>query len=139
MRKIERMKGWSKIGMLKKIRHRGGEGMEIKIETDELTFEGVKEQADFGRLILYFYPDKWDIELKSFKKYLFQFRSKIVSYERLTDVIYYDLMYVYKPCRIRIIIKMKPRGGIVSVTKADSDWKTRGGREEYKDWVEQSE
>lgn len=139
MRKIERMEKWSDISMLEKLKHPGKEGMEILHQTDELTFLGNDEKPDFACLKIYFYPNEWDIELKSLKIYFYQFRTKIISYERLLDVVYYDLMYVYRPRRLRLIMETKTRGGISSKLKADSDWKSRGGEEEFKDWVQKDE
>ncbi len=139
MKKIKRMEKWSDIGMLYKMKNPATEGYEIKHETDELTFLGRDRQKDIATLILHFYPKEWIIELKSLKFYLHQFHNKIISYERLVNVIYYDLMYVYKPCRLRIKMKTRPRGGLCSTLTIDSDWKVRGGKEEFKDWVMKDE
>lgn len=113
-------------------------GYEIKHETEELTFLGNDKKPDFAQLIIYFYPNNWIIELKSLKLYFYQFREKITSYERLINVIHDDLMAVFKPHRLRIIMKTKTRGGLCSTLKIDSDWRSRGGKEEYKDWVGQN-
>ena len=96
---------------------------EIKITTPELTFLGVKSQPDFATLDLTFYPNKKVIELKSFKKYLYSFRDKIISYERLINTIYDDVMNKYEPNRLIIIMKTTPRGGILSELKIDSKWR----------------
>ena len=76
------------------------------------------------------------IELRSFKIYLQQYRCKIMSYERLINVIYDDLIEKYKPIRLRLVMDFNSRGGISSRLTIDSDWKDRGGNEEYKGWVE---
>ena len=75
------------------------------------------------------------VELKSLKYYLQQFRDKIISYERLINVVFDDLMGAYEPDRLRIVMVFNPRGGISSKLTIDSDWKARGGEEKYKDWV----
>ncbi len=49
-----------------------------------------------------------------------QFRNKIISYERLVNVVYDDLMLVYKPLRLRIVMTLSPRGGISSRLVIDS-------------------
>jgi 7-cyano-7-deazaguanine reductase len=49
--------------------------------------------------------------------------------------IFDDLMAAYEPDRLRIVMVFNPRGGISSKLTIDSDWKTRGGDEKYKDWV----
>ena len=46
---------------------------------------------------------------------------------------YDDLTEVYDPARLRIVMVFNARGGISSKLTIDSDWKTRGGSEEFKD------
>ncbi|WP_315821064.1 7-cyano-7-deazaguanine reductase [Paraflavitalea speifideaquila] len=86
---------------------------EIKIKIPEFTFLGVKEQPDFAVIYLTFYPKKKIIELKSFKHYVFQLRNIVVSYERLINIIYDDLLKVYDPERLRLV--MICNQGVVSV------------------------
>jgi len=125
--------------MLRAIQNPTKSGFEIKIKNPEITFLGVKGQPDFANMYLTVYPDEKVIELKSLKEYFFQFREKIVSYERLINVVYDDLMAVYEPLRLRLVMVFNPRGGISSRLTIDSDWIVRGGNEKYKDWVGQSE
>ena len=63
-------------------------------------------------------------------------RDLIISYERLINVLYDDMLKVYKPKRLRIILDCNPRGGISSRLTQDSDWKSLGGKEEYKNYTE---
>lgn len=107
---------------------------EIKIKIPEFTFLGVKEQPDFAVIYLTFYPKSKVIELKSFKQYVFQLRNIVVSYERLINIIYDDLLKVYDPERLRLVMICNPRGGISSKLTIDSDWKSRGGQEKFNDW-----
>lgn len=130
---------WSQTSMLTTIVNPTVQGYEIKIKSPEVTFLGVKDQPDFADLYLTFYPEEKVIELKSFKKYLHQFRNKIISYERLINVIYDDVMRTYKPNRLRIVMTCNPRGGISSRLTIDSDWEIRGGKEAYRDWTGQSD
>ena len=129
-------KKWSDITILKSIKNPSDKSYEIKIKAPEITFLGVKNQPDFARLYIIFYPKDTVIELKSFKLYLQQYRNKIMSYERLINVIYGDLIEKYKPNRLRLVMDFNSRGGISSRLTIDSDWKDRGGNEEYKGWVE---
>jgi len=112
---------------------------EIKLKVPECTFLGVQEQPDFADIYLSFYPDKRIIELKSLKLYIFQLRNIVVSYERLINVFYDHLMTIYEPKRLRIVMICNPRGGISSRLTIDSDWKVRGGKEEFIDWQHGSE
>ncbi len=110
------------------------EAYEAKIKIPECTFLGVKEQPDFASIYLTFYADDKIIELKSLKKYIFQLRDIVVSYERLINIVYDHLMEIYKPQRLRIVMVCNPRGGISSKLTIDSDWSIRGGKENFKDW-----
>lgn len=121
-------------GLLSAIPNPSQQAYEIKIKIPEFTFLGVQEQPDFATIFLTFYPGKKIIELKSLKQYVFQLRNIVVSYERLINIIYDDLVAVYEPTRIRIVMICNPRGGISSKLTIDSDWKARGGKEAFNDW-----
>ena len=133
------MAQWSDSTILKTIGNPSESGYEIKVKSPEVTFLGVKDQPDFAELYVTMYPNSTVIELKSLKIYLQQFRSKIISYERLINAIYDDLISVYEPDRLRLIMIFNPRGGISSKITIDSDWSTRGGEEKYKDWLGQGD
>jgi len=120
--------------LLKGIPNPSAQAYEIKIKIPEFTFLGVQEQPDFATIFLTFYPGKKIIELKSLKQYVFQLRNIVVSYERLINIIYDDLVNVYAPERIRLVMVCNPRGGISSRLTIDSDWKARGGKETFNDW-----
>jgi len=109
---------------------------EIKIKQPELTFLGVYNQPDFSCLYILMYPGDKIVELKSLKNYLQQFRGIIVSYERLINIIYDDMIKVYKPSRLRLVLDCNPRGGISSRLSIDSDWEVLGGEDKYRDWGE---
>lgn len=131
------MKTYKEIdpGILKSIPNPSKGAYEIKIKIPECTFLGVQEQPDFATIYLSFYPKDKIIELRSLKLYTYQLRDTVVSYERLINIIYDDLMRVYEPDRLRIVMICNPRGGISSKLTIDSDWKARGGEEKYKDWL----
>ncbi|MET1253553.1 preQ(1) synthase [Aliikangiella maris] len=112
---------------------------EINIKIPEFTFLGVQEQPDFATIYLVFHPHEKIIELKSLKHYVYQLRDIVVSYERLINIFYDHLMAVYQPERLRILMDCNPRGGISSRLTIDSDWKSRGGQEKYKEWHGASE
>jgi 7-cyano-7-deazaguanine reductase len=120
--------------ILRSIPNPTNEAYEIKIKIPEFTFLGVKEQPDFAVLYLTFYPGKKVIELRSLKRYVYQLRDIVVSYERLVNIFYNDLMKVYEPERLRLVLVCNPRGGISSKLTIDSDWKIRGGNERFNDW-----
>ena len=133
-------RNWSKNrDILKSISNPSGEAYEIKMKIPELTFEGVRGQPDFAQLFVTLYPGKNIVELKSLKEYMFAFRNQIFSYERIINVIYDDLMNVYEPERLRLVLVCNPRGGISSKLTVDSDWGVRGGDDRFKDWLGQSD
>ena len=125
--------------ILKPILNPTKEAYEIKMKIPELTFEGVRGQPDFAKLYITFYPSDKIIELKSLKEYFFAFRNQVYSYERIINVIYDDLISVYGPTRLRLVMVCNPRGGISSKLTVDSDWHARGGKDQFKDWVGQAE
>ena len=133
------LKKWSDNTILKSIPNPSDKGYEIKIKNPEITFLGVRKQPDYATVYITFYPKEKVIELKTLKEYFYQFRMKLLSYERLINVVYDDLMEVYDPARLRIVMEFNPRGGISSKLAIDSDWKVRGGDEQFKDWVGQEE
>lgn len=122
---------WSDDSILEAIPNPATEDYEIQIHCSEFTFEGVKEQPDYATIDLVIYPGKYVIELRSLKNYLFQFRHKVISYERVINVIYSDVMKIYKPKRLRIEMDFNIRGGISSHLTIDSDWEVRGGEGKY--------
>ena len=125
---------FSQAHLLEKIPNPGNAAYEQKILMPEFTFLGVINQPDFGEVLLTFYPNEWTIELKSLKVYKDSFRNKPISYERLSNVMFEDIMTVYKPSRLRLMMRLRPRGGISSCLTIDSDWKIRGGNEEFGDY-----
>ncbi|MQF66243.1 preQ(1) synthase [SAR202 cluster bacterium AC-647-P02_OGT_505m] len=129
------MSKWSNASSLQKINNPTNEAYEAKIHAPEITFIGAEEQPDFATADITFYPDKSVIELKSLKLYFYQFRNTHISYERIINTIYDDLMNIYSPKRIRLVMKFNVRGGITSQLTIDSDWKVRGGKEEFNDWA----
>lgn len=133
------MKIWSDTSMLRAIPNSSKKGYEIKIRNPEVTFLGVANQPDYATVYLTVYPRDTVIELRSLKLYFQQFREKIISYERLINVVFDDLMSIYKPLRLRIVVTLSPRGGISSRLTVDSDWKVRGGSEKFKDWIGQKD
>jgi 7-cyano-7-deazaguanine reductase len=103
------------------------EAYEIRNEIPEFSFMGAAGQPDYGQIRLWFYPDKKIIELKSLKFYITHYRDIRISYERVINCIYDDLMAAYEPHRLRLEINFRPRGGISSHLVIDSDWDVRGG------------
>lgn len=83
-------------------------------KSNELTFIGSYQQPDFASIEIQLVPDKFIIELKSLKLYLYQFREINISYERLLDIVFNHLQEIYQPLSLKIIITTSPRGGFSS-------------------------
>jgi 7-cyano-7-deazaguanine reductase len=128
------MSHWSRAHLLRRIPNPTAAGYEQKVHIPELTFVGTANQPDFGEVLITFYPGPWSIELKSLKQYKDAYRDTLASYERLANVMFEDLKSVYEPLRLRLMMRLRPRGGIASCLTIDSDWKIRGGKEEFNDW-----
>ena len=133
------MKAWSDRSILKSLPNPETRGYEVKIKNPEVTFLGVRGQPDFAIFYITFYPRDTVIELKSLKVYFYQFRMEVLSYERLINVVYEDLIAVYNPVRLRIVAIFSVRGGMDAKVTIDSYWSIRGGEENFKDWIVQQE
>ncbi|OFZ52815.1 MAG: 7-cyano-7-deazaguanine reductase, partial [Bacteroidetes bacterium RIFCSPHIGHO2_02_FULL_44_7] len=114
MKKQQAKRVWSDTSMLRAIPNPSRQGYEIKIKNPEVTFLGATNQPDFATVYLTVYPGDSVVELKSLKMFFHQFRSVLISYERLINVVYDDLMSKYKPARLRIVMTLLARGGISS-------------------------
>jgi 7-cyano-7-deazaguanine reductase len=125
---------WSKADLLGRIKDPDVGGTEIVHVVRNVTFEGTKNQPDFGSLRVVLYPHKHVLELKSFKIYIGAWRSSVVSYERFIWALYHDLMFALRPARLRVVLDTEPRGGISSHLVKDSDWSINGGSEAFADW-----
>ena len=132
-------KEWSDRSILMALPNPSAESYEIKIKHPEVTFLGVPHQPDFATVFITMYPDKTIVELKSLKLYFQHFRNKVVSYERFINIVYADLKETYQPSRLRVVMILRPRGGISSRLTIDSDWSVRGGKEQFRDWVGQTD
>jgi 7-cyano-7-deazaguanine reductase len=80
----------------------------------EVTFLGSENQPDFAELTIEIMYDKSIIELKSLKKYLYQFRDIHISYERLGASIFKGITARYQPSQLKVQLKFNIRGGISS-------------------------
>ncbi len=111
---------WSDRTLLKSLKNPSKDAYTINMENPEVTFLGAEQQPDFATVLIELSPGEKIIELKSLKFYFFDFRNRVLSYERLINVVFDDLMEVYKPRHLRITIQCRPRGGISSELIADS-------------------
>lgn len=69
-------------------------------------------QPDFGTLTITYAAADVCFELKSLKLYLQQFRNYGAFYERVSNMIFDDLVELTKPRWLRLKAEFTPRGGI---------------------------
>jgi 7-cyano-7-deazaguanine reductase len=113
-------KGWSDPSLLKSLKNPSQKEYIIVMTNPEVTFLGVPNQPDFAVITIEFTPDQKIIELKSLKEYFVDFRQRVLSYERLINVVFDDLLEVFEPKHLRVTVNCNPRGGISSELVADS-------------------
>ena len=69
-------------------------------------------QPDFGELVIRYVPDKWLVESKSLKLYLFSFRNRGDFHEDVCNIVLKDLRALLAPKFIEVLGLFRPRGGI---------------------------
>ena len=99
----------------------------VRIDTDEYTCICPKTGLpDFASLSIEYIPDKWCVELKSFKLYLVSFRNVGIFHEHATNRILDDLVRACRPRYMRLRMEYRVRGGIRTTTNAE--YKRKGFR-----------
>ncbi|MBX6754169.1 MAG: NADPH-dependent 7-cyano-7-deazaguanine reductase QueF [Thermorudis peleae] len=92
---------------------------EIEITTNEFTCVCPKTgQPDFATLTIRYVPDRWIVELKSLKCYLWSFRNEGHYHEAVTNQILDDLVRVLQPRRLTVVADFNVRGGLHTVVTA---------------------
>lgn len=85
----------------------------ISIRTDEFSCICPKTGLpDFADISIEYVPDKYCIELKSFKMYLFFFRNIGIFHEHFTNKVLDDIVSACRPRCVKITTVFKSRGGI---------------------------
>lgn len=92
----------------------------VKIETTEFTCICPKTSLpDFASLTIEYKPDKYCLELKSFKLYLTFYRDVGIFHEHVINKILDDLIKSCKPRWMNIIMVFNPRGGIATTVRRE--------------------
>ena len=74
---------------------------------------------DFATIYIDYIPDKYCIELKSFKLYLVSFRNVGIFHEHVVNRILDDFVKAAKPRWAEVKSVFNPRGGITTIVKAE--------------------
>lgn len=69
-------------------------------------------QPDFGRVLIRYRPDRFCLESKSLKFYLWAYRDHGAFCETLAAQIADDIVYAIDPFWVRVTVHHNPRGGI---------------------------
>ena len=91
----------------------------IRIRTPEFTCLCPRTgQPDFARVAVTYVPDRFCVELKALKLYLWSFRDEGHFHEAVTNRILDDLVAALRPRRIEVSADFNVRGGIHTVIRA---------------------
>lgn len=90
-----------------------GQPIVVRLECSEFTsLCPVTGQPDFGQLVIEYVPERFLIETKSLKLYLWKYRGEPGFNETLVDKIASDLHGQARPLWVRITGQFNMRGGI---------------------------
>jgi len=86
---------------------------EIEFDCPEFTsLCPVTGQPDFGSIKIRYVPDRFRVESKSLKIFLFSFRSHNTFHEEAVNKILDAVVGACSPRRVEVVGMFKPRGGI---------------------------
>lgn len=85
----------------------------VRMTSDELTSMcPVTGQPDLATVEISYRPDRWCVESKSLKLYLWGFRDRAVFVEQLAAEIATEIGRTAEPHEVRVVVTQRPRGGI---------------------------
>jgi len=104
-----------------------GQPITVRLDCSEFTsLCPVTGQPDFARLLIEYVPERFLVETKSLKLYLWKYRSEPGFNETLVDRIASDLYAQIQPRWLRVEGRFNPRGGIsVTATAERGDTRNR--------------
>jgi 7-cyano-7-deazaguanine reductase len=92
----------------------------IRIRIPEFTCLCPKTgQPDFGELRIAYVPERFCVELKSLKQYVWSFRDEGAYHEAVTNLILGDLVAATAPRFMRLTAEFNVRGGIYTTVVAE--------------------
>jgi len=93
---------------------------EVRLTTEEVSsLCPVTVQPDLSTVEITYVPDRWCVETKSLKLYLWGFRQRPVFAEALAAEIAGEVMTTAQPHRVTVTLRQRPRGGIVVEATAE--------------------
>ena len=98
----------------------------VHLRTEEVTCICPKTGLpDFLTFNVTYGPDKWCVELKSFKLYLVAFRNVGIFHEHIVNKILDDFVAACRPRWAKVEATVNPRGGITTTVAAEYQMKPR--------------
>jgi 7-cyano-7-deazaguanine reductase len=92
----------------------------VNFETEEFTCVCPKTGLpDFARLYIEYSPDKYCLELKSFKEYLLAYRNLGIFHEHVVNRLVEDLSKACGPRWLKVKGVFNIRGGITTTVEAE--------------------
>jgi 7-cyano-7-deazaguanine reductase len=92
----------------------------VKLDIPEFTCICPKTGLpDFATIRLRYKPDKWCVELKSFKLYIVSYRDVGIFHEHVVNKMLDDFVKACKPRWAHIEMTFNPRGGITTTVEAE--------------------
>lgn len=92
----------------------------IRIRVPEFTCLCPKTgQPDFAELHIEYVPDRWCVELKSLKLYVWSFRDQGAFHEAVTNRMLADLSAATQPRFMRLTAEFNVRGGIYTTVAVE--------------------
>ncbi len=109
--------------------HHRGRRYTVELRTAEFTcLCPATGQPDFAELTIRYVPDRWILESKSLKLYLWSFRDQGAFHEHVVNVILDDLVKALDPQRIEVVGNFHVRGGIAITVQAAHEKKAAAPR-----------
>ncbi|NLX12429.1 MAG: NADPH-dependent 7-cyano-7-deazaguanine reductase QueF [Phycisphaerales bacterium] len=97
-----------------------GGAITVRLDCAEFTsICPVTGQPDFGQLTIEYVPDRYLVETKSLKLYLWRYRNERAFNESLVETIATDLLAQIEPRWLRVTGEFNPRGGIQVTATAE--------------------
>jgi len=84
-------------------------------------------QPDFATIRIRYVPDRWLVELKSLKLYMWAYRNEGAFHEDVTNRILADLVRTLAPRRMEVVGDWNVRGGIKTVVTVRYESSPRPG------------
>jgi 7-cyano-7-deazaguanine reductase len=85
----------------------------VRFTNDELSSMcPVTQQPDLSNVVIEYRPNRWCIESKSLKLYLWGFRDRAVFAEAMAAEIAEEVMVTAVPHEVTVTLTQRPRGGI---------------------------